>query len=76
MPSGGAVFLITQVLSGRTNEEMDILKKTYFSLHNKDLGVTLSSELSGDFKKVIMAMLQVGCEVACCVTESVCWMWN
>lgn len=38
---------------------MNILKKSYFSLFNKDLAVTLNSELSGDFKKVIMAMLQV-----------------
>jgi hypothetical protein len=49
---------IVQIISGRTNEEMDILKKTYFRLFNKDLAVTLSSELSGDFRKVIMALLQ------------------
>ncbi|KAF1315993.1 Annexin, partial [Globisporangium splendens] len=50
--------LLVQILSGRTNEEMNILKKTYFNLHGKDLAVMLSSELSGDFKKVIMALLQ------------------
>jgi hypothetical protein len=42
---------------------MNILKKTYFNLHGKDLAVTLSSELSGDFKKVIMALLQVDLNV-------------
>jgi hypothetical protein len=49
---------VVQIISGRTNEEMDILKKTYFRLFNKDLAVTLSSELSGDLRKVVMAMLQ------------------
>jgi hypothetical protein len=44
---------------GRTPEEMALLKKTYFEKYNKDLGVVLNSELSGDFKKVIMAAVQV-----------------
>ncbi|GMF49202.1 unnamed protein product [Phytophthora fragariaefolia] len=55
---GTTESLIVQILSGRTNEEMDILKRTYFDLVGKDLAVTLNSELSGDFRKVVMAMLQ------------------
>ncbi|RLN14900.1 hypothetical protein BBJ28_00015967, partial [Nothophytophthora sp. Chile5] len=55
---GTTESLIVQILSGRTNEEMNILKRTYFDLVGKDLAVTLSSELSGDFRKVVMAMLQ------------------
>eukprot|EP00644_Phytophthora_capsici_P001064 jgi/Phyca11/9976/fgenesh1_pm.PHYCAscaffold_43_\ len=50
--------LIVQILSGRTNEEINILKRTYFDLIGKDLAVTLNSQLSGDFRKVVMAVLQ------------------
>ncbi|KAJ0408808.1 hypothetical protein P43SY_000704 [Pythium insidiosum] len=46
------------VLMGRTNVEINILKKTYFDLYNQDLGVLLNSELSGDFKKSILAAIQ------------------
>lgn len=46
------------VLVGRTNAEINILKKTYFDVHGRDLAVTLDGELGGDFKKVIMASIQ------------------
>ncbi|EGZ26406.1 hypothetical protein PHYSODRAFT_258713 [Phytophthora sojae] len=55
---GSTESLIVQILSGRSNEEMNILKRTYFDLVGKDLAVTLNSELSGDFRKVVMAVLQ------------------
>ncbi|KAG7380642.1 hypothetical protein PHYPSEUDO_006983 [Phytophthora pseudosyringae] len=55
---GTTESLIVQILSGRTNEEMNILKRSYFDLVGKDLAVTLNSELSGDFRKVVMAVLQ------------------
>ncbi len=43
---------------GRTNNELNILKKMYFDVTGKDLAVTMNSELGGDFKKVIMASMQ------------------
>ncbi|KAG6582760.1 Annexin (Annexin) Family [Phytophthora cinnamomi] len=55
---GTTESLIVQILSGRSNEEMNILKRTYFDMVGKDLAVTLNSELSGDFRKVVMAVLQ------------------
>ncbi|KAE9352869.1 hypothetical protein PF008_g5262 [Phytophthora fragariae] len=55
---GTTESLIVQILSGRSNDEMNILKRTYFDLVGKDLAVTLNSELSGDFRKVVMAVLQ------------------
>ncbi|KAF4320271.1 hypothetical protein BBI17_003912 [Phytophthora kernoviae] len=55
---GTTESLIIQILSGRSNEEMNILKRTYFDLVGKDLAVTMNSELSGDFRKVVMAVLQ------------------
>jgi hypothetical protein len=50
--------LIYPVVVGRTNVEINILKKTYFDLYNEDLSVRLNGELGGDFKKVIVASLQ------------------
>jgi hypothetical protein len=50
--------LIYPVVVGRTNAEVAILKKTYYDLYHEDLTATLESELSGDFKKVVLASLQ------------------
>lgn len=47
------------MLLGRTNEELNVLKKTFFDKYNEDLAVLMDSELGGDFKKVILAALQV-----------------
>lgn len=47
------------MLLGRTNEEIQVLKKTYFDKYNEDLSVLMNSELGGDYKKVIMSALQV-----------------
>lgn len=49
---------IFPIVVGRTNTEINILKKTYFELYNEDLSVRLNSELGGDFKKVVLASLQ------------------
>ncbi|TYZ63118.1 hypothetical protein PybrP1_008201 [[Pythium] brassicae (nom. inval.)] len=56
--AGTSEKLIYPVVVGRTNTEINILKKTYFDLYNEDLTVRLNSELGGDFKKVILASLQ------------------
>lgn len=58
---GTTESLIVQILSGRTNEEMALLKRTYYDLVGRDLAVTMNAELSGDFRKVVMALLQVRC---------------
>ncbi|CCI43254.1 unnamed protein product [Albugo candida] len=47
-----------QILAGRSNEEMQLLRRTFFNQTGKDLSVIMNSETSGDFRKVIMAMLQ------------------
>lgn len=49
---------IFPIVVGRTNTEINILKKTYFDIYNEDLSVRLNSELGGDFKKVVLASLQ------------------
>ncbi|TDH67310.1 uncharacterized protein CCR75_003391 [Bremia lactucae] len=50
--------LIYPIVMGRTNVEMAILKKTYYDEFGNDLGATMSSELSGDCKKSVLASLQ------------------
>lgn len=54
--------LIYPIVMGRTNVEMDILKKTYFDKVGKDLGSVMDSELSGDVKKSVLASLQAPLE--------------
>lgn len=44
---------------GRTNEELVILKKTYFDIFNQDLADMTKAELGGDIRKVILTALQV-----------------
>ncbi|GMF49206.1 unnamed protein product [Phytophthora fragariaefolia] len=57
--AGTSDHLLYSVLMGRTNEEMSLLKKTYFEMYDTDLSVAISDEISGDFLAVIMKALQV-----------------
>lgn len=50
--------LLWSVICGRSNEEIEILKKAYFQKYNKDLSLLVSSELSGVLKKLHLACLQ------------------
>lgn len=50
--------LLCSVICGRSNEEIDILKKAYFKRYGKDLTNLVSSEVSGDMKKICLANLQ------------------
>eukprot|EP01083_Nonionella_stella_P110102 321975_1 len=50
--------LLWSVVCGRSNEEIQILKKTYFARYNKDIVSLVSSEVHGDMRKLIMACLQ------------------
>lgn len=50
--------LLWSVICGRSNEEIQILKNTYFKRYNKDLISLVSSELSGDLKTLHIHCLQ------------------
>mmetsp|Transcript_388 Transcript_388/g.573 ORF Transcript_388/g.573 Transcript_388/m.573 type:complete len:331 (+) Transcript_388:63-1055(+) len=50
--------LLWPLLCGRSNEDMDLLKSTYFNMYDKDLSVQLASELGGDFERLIFHCLQ------------------
>lgn len=48
---GCQVNVIYSVLCGRTNDEINMIKKNYFKLYTKDLGKLLASELHGDSER-------------------------
>jgi hypothetical protein len=50
--------LLFTIICGRSNKEMEILKKQYFKLFDKDLGSLLNSELGGHFETLIFTCLQ------------------
>lgn len=49
---------LLQVIMGRTNLEINMLKKTYTQLYSKDLTKVLSGELSGDLKKAVLGVMR------------------
>lgn len=46
------------IICGRTNEEMEILKKRYFEMFTKDLGSLLASETAGTLEYLCLNVLQ------------------
>ena len=51
-------LLVYTVLSGRSNREMDLLRKKYFDMYHEDLGQLISSELGGHLGCLAMILLQ------------------
>lgn len=49
---------MVSILCGRTNEEMEILKKRFFDVFTKDLGSLLASETGGTLEFLIANLLQ------------------
>mmetsp|Transcript_5466 Transcript_5466/g.7167 ORF Transcript_5466/g.7167 Transcript_5466/m.7167 type:complete len:344 (-) Transcript_5466:83-1114(-) len=60
---GADVDVIWSICAGRTNEEMEMLKKTYFRMYDKDLGKLLASELHGNMERLVFNCLQASEEV-------------
>jgi hypothetical protein len=50
--------LLYPVILGRTSEELDVLKKAFFTKYEKDLNVMMDGELSGDYHTILMTALQ------------------
>ena len=46
--------LLHPIVCGRSNKEMELLKKKYFEIHTKDLGRVLDSELGGNMEAIVM----------------------
>jgi glutamate formiminotransferase len=60
---GSSTNIIWSIICGRTNAEIDILKKSYYSLYTKDLSKLLASELHGDMERLVFTCLQGAEEV-------------
>lgn len=50
--------LLYTIICGRSNKEMEILKKKFYNVYGKDLGRQLDSELGGHFEKLVFNCLQ------------------
>jgi hypothetical protein len=46
------------IVAGRSNKEMDHLKKRYFELYTKDLGQVIAAEIKRNFEFLIMNCIQ------------------
>lgn len=51
-------LLLYPIICGRSNKEIDMLKKKFYKMYDEDLGIYLSKELGGDFEKLIFNCLQ------------------
>lgn len=55
---GSDKLLLYSILCGRSNEDMVLLKKTYYKQYTDDLVARISGEVGGDLKKIIMSAVQ------------------
>ena len=60
---GSSVNIVWSIMCGRTNEEIERLKKVYFEMYSKDLGKLLGGELHGEMERLVFTCLQAGEEV-------------
>ena len=56
---GSDTTMLYSILCGRSNEDMVLLKKTYYKMYTEDLAARMSSEwLSGDLKAILLSSTQ------------------
>lgn len=55
---GAKINVIWSILIGRSNQELDIIKKKYFQRYSKDLSKVLASELHGNMERLIFSAIQ------------------
>lgn len=55
---GSNELIMYSILCGRSNADMELLKKTYYKLYGDDLVSRMSSEVSGDMKKILVSSVQ------------------
>ena len=60
---GAKINIIWSILIGRTNIELERIKKTYYQMYTKDLSKLLSSELHGNMERIIFNSIQASEEV-------------
>mmetsp|Transcript_13159 Transcript_13159/g.15315 ORF Transcript_13159/g.15315 Transcript_13159/m.15315 type:complete len:340 (+) Transcript_13159:105-1124(+) len=55
---GSNKVMLYSILCGRSNEDMELLKKTYYKLYTDDLVSRMSGEVGGDMKKILLSAVQ------------------
>jgi Annexin len=60
---GAQANIVWSITIGRTNDEIDRLKKAYFEMYSKDLGKLLASELHGEMERLVFTCMQGAEEV-------------
>lgn len=55
---GSNEVMMYSILSGRSNADMEILKKTYYKMYTDDLVSRMSGEVGGDMKKILLSSVQ------------------
>lgn len=55
---GANKLIMYSILCGRSNDDMELLKKTYYKMYSDDLVTRMAGELGGDMKKILVACVQ------------------
>ena len=55
---GSDKLLLYSILCGRSNQDMTLLKKTYYKMYTDDLVARVSGEVGGDLKKILTSAVQ------------------
>jgi len=55
---GSQKAILYSILCGRSNQDIELLKKTYYKTYTKDLTSLIMSEVGGDLKKLISSCMQ------------------
>ena len=56
---GSNKIMMYSILCGRSNQDMELLKKAYYKEYTDDLVSRMSSEVGGDMKKILLSAVQV-----------------
>merc|ERR1712038_308615 len=51
-------IMLYSILCGRSNDDMELLKKTYYKMYTDDLVSRMSGEVGGDMKKILVSAVQ------------------
>jgi len=55
---GANKMMMYTILCGRSNDDMELLKKTYYKMYTDDLVSRMAGEVGGDMKKILVSAVQ------------------
>ncbi|KHJ83251.1 Annexin [Oesophagostomum dentatum] len=50
--------VLIEILASRTNEEIQAIRNTYYTTFDRSLEEAISSDTSGDFRRLLMILIQ------------------